>query len=249
MSESWSSKDPDAVLDYVYRIPLGAADSVASASPWVTRLSGTVTIVSQSLAGTPDTTDKGYGQDVTVWLSGGVDGETDVFQVGWTTVGTRVDDDIITLAVVSKQITALVLTGYAKPLPAHLAIKYPAFAGVATDVIQFWLTDAERSVTSSWRQADYAAGLMALAAHNMAASGLGVDAGMADVPGGVTSFSIGSLKIGLTNEAANAKLGADYSSTRYGAEFRRLLMANLGGPVIIPTGAPLDGIWPALFVA
>jgi hypothetical protein len=164
------SKDPDAVLDYVYRIPLDAEDSVTAHT--FTRLTGSVNIDSESIAAAPDTTSDGYGQDVTVRLSGGTDGETSVFQATWTTAGGRDDDDVITLFVSSHEYAALVLTGYAKPLPPHLKQRYPAFTAVDAGTIQYWLTDAERSVDATWIEGDYAAALMALAAHNMTIAGI-----------------------------------------------------------------------------
>jgi hypothetical protein len=243
---SWPSKDPGATLDFVYHIPLDAGDSIANIGDVTfTPLSGTVTVPSKSLASSPTTTTDAngvavFGQDLTVWLSGGADGETDIFEVAWTTVNSRTNDDIIMLAVVSKNVPALVLTGYVKPTPAHLAIKYPAFASVDAETVQFWLTDAERFVGTSWSEGDYAAGLMALAAHNMALAGYGADPSLASIPAGATSFRMGPLQISMTPQAANAKLAGDLTSTRYGVEFTALQRRNVGGPLIAPTGVPVD---------
>lgn len=240
---SWPAKDPDAVLDYVYRIPLDAGDSVSSGTPWVTKLSGDVVIDSQSLASPPDTTDAGYGQDVTVWLSGGTDGETAVFRIAWETSGGRQNDDVITLPVIESDITEpLALTGYAKPAPGHLTARYPAFDGVATSTIQYWLTDAERYVTTDWSEGDYAAGLMALAAHNMSVAGLGTDAAaLSALPAGVTRIKSGSFEASMTDAAANGRLTGGAGSTRYGQEYMGLLRRNRAGPVIMPSGvAPAD---------
>jgi hypothetical protein len=236
MSKTWPAKDPDAVLDYVYRIPLDAGDSV-SGQPTFTKLTGDVAIDLIASIAAPDTTAEGYGQDLTVWLSGGTDGEVSVFRVAWTTVETRTDDDIITLAVSSHELEALALTGYAKPLPGHLVLRYPAFAAVPAGTIQYWLSDAERFVGTSWLEGDYAAGLMSLAAHNMALAGLGTDAAsLSGVPAGLTSMKSGTLSLTFSQEAANARLGGNLSSTRYGAEYAVLLGANRGGPLVAPTG-------------
>jgi hypothetical protein len=94
----WPPKDPDAVLDYTYRIPLDPADSIAPGQAVITKLSGAVVIDSQSLAAAADTVDGVYGQAITVWLSGGTDGETALFQAAWTTVATRHDDGLVQLA-------------------------------------------------------------------------------------------------------------------------------------------------------
>lgn len=242
---SWPAKDPSATLDFVYRIPLDPGDSVANlAAVSFTRLSGTVTIQSQSLAASPNTTTDGFGQDFTVWLSGGADQETDVFKIAWTTVQSRANDDIITLAVATNQLPTLDLVGFTAPLPGHLVARYPAFSSVPFATIAFWLTDAQRFVTTAWRAKDYPVGLMALAAHNMAVAGLASNGPGVDVPAGVTDFRMGPLNISLTQQAANAKLAGDFTSTRYGVEYMTLLKANVGGPLVAPSGVPPYGVYP-----
>lgn len=235
---SWPAKDPNAVLDFVYRIPLDAGDSVAAiGNVTFTRISGTATIQSTSLAGAPTTTAAGYGQDFTAWISGGVDQETDVFKVVWTTAQTRTNDDIITLPIIANvQLVALDLVNFTAPLPGHLQQRYPAFASVAASTIQFWLTDAQRFVKNNWRASDYPVGIMALAAHNMAIQGLVTDGNTAQIPGGVDRFKMGPMEFSLTQQAANAKLSGDLTSTRYGVEFQTLRMANTGGPRVAATG-------------
>jgi hypothetical protein len=243
---SWAAKDPDAVLDYVYRIALDAGDSVATHSLAV--LSGTVSIDSESIAAAPDTTDEGYGQDVTVWLSGGAAGETAVFRIAWITTDTRENDDVITLPVIESDIVPLVLTGYAKPAPADLLTRYPAFADVPVATIAYWLADAERYVTDAWTEGDYAAGLMALAAHNMALAGYGTEAAaLSGIPNGVSRFKSGALEVNFTDAAANARVGGDLTSTRYGVEYQSLLARNRGGPLVAPTGVPPDGVYPEVW--
>jgi hypothetical protein len=242
----WTAKDPDAVLDYTFRIPLGAADSIAPGQATITKLSGDVVIDSQSLAATPDTEDGVFGQVLTVWLSGGTNGETAVFRVAWTTTLSRTDDDIITLPVIESDITPLLLTGYAKPASAHLVMRYSAFAAVPAATIAYWLTDAERYVTDAWSEGDYAAGLMALAAHNMALAGYGTAGTLAAIPKGVSRFKSGTLDVTLTDATAN---GSGFESTVYGAEYAALLRRNRAGPYVAPTGvvpeyAPFGIGWP-----
>jgi hypothetical protein len=233
----WPAKDPQSVQDYEYTIPLDTGDSVSSYT--FSKLAGDVVIDSESRA----------GADVTVWLSGGTDGETAVFRIAWATVGGRDDDDVITLFVSSHEYEALVLTDYAKPLPPHLKMRYPAFASIEAGTIQYWLTDAERYVTTAWTEGDYAAGLMALAAHNMALAGYGTEAtAVAAIPIGVSRFKSGTLDVTLTEAATNARASGDLSSTRYGIEYRALLARNRGGPLVAPTGITPDGmgveVWP-----
>jgi hypothetical protein len=243
---SWPAKDPNAVLSFVYRIALDAGDSVAAiASLTFTRLSGTATIQSTSLAAAPNTTTLGYGQDLTVWVSGGVDQETDVFKVVWTTVQGRTNDDIITLPIIANiQLVALDLVNFTAPLPGHLQLRYPAFASVPAATIQFWLTDALRFVKNNWRASDYPVGIMALAAHNMAIQGLVTDGNTAQIPGGVDRFKMGPMEFSVTQQAANAKLAGDLTSTRYGVEFQTLRLANTGGPRVAATGVPPYSIYP-----
>jgi hypothetical protein len=243
---SWTAKDPSAVLSYAYRIPLAAGDSVAAiGNVTFTRLSGTATIQSTSLSAAPNTTTAGYGQDLTVWISGGADQETDVFKVVWTTVQGRTNDDIITLPIIANvQLVALDLVNFTAPLPGHLQLRYPAFASVAAATIQFWLTDAQRFVKNNWRASDYPVGLMALAAHNMAIQGLVTDGNTAQIPGGVDRFKMGPMEFNLTQQAANAKLGGDLTSTRYGVEYQTLRLANTGGPRVAATGVPPYSIYP-----
>jgi hypothetical protein len=222
--ETWAAKDPDAVLDYTYTIPLDEGDGVASYT--LTRVSGTVVIDSDSEA----------AGVVTAWLSGGAAGETSLFLIAWITDDGREDDDYITL-LVSDDAAPVALTDYAKPAPSDLIARYPAFADVNTTTIQYWLTDAERFVDDSWIEGDYAAGLMAMAAHNMVLAGLGTEAAAtSELPAGVTSFKSGALSVAFSEGAANDRATGALSSTRYGAEFAMLRRRNKGGPRVTPTG-------------
>lgn len=222
----WASKDPDAVVDRLYTIPLYDGDSVASHT--FDKLSGDVVI---------DDEDR-VAADITVWLSGGTEGETNVFRVAWVTAGGREDDDIITIAIISNELSApLALTGYVKPQPAHLIQRYPAFADVEKTTIQYWLTDAERSVDTSWIEGDYATALMALAAHNMTLAGLGTTAApVAGLPAGVTSFKSADLSVNFSEAAANNRATGGFSSTVYGSEFYCLRRRSKAGPRVSLAG-------------
>lgn len=227
---TWTAKDPEAVLDYLYTIPLDEGDSVTSHT--FEKLSGDVVIDSESRT----------GADVTAFLSGGTDGETAIFRVSWETAADRADDAIILLPVFANEPADLVLTGYAKPSAAHLIMRYPVFAAVPIGTIRMWLTDAERSVDSSWIEGDYAAALMALAAHNMALAGYGTEAAaVSGIPSGVKSFKSGQFSAEFTEQQANARASGALSSTRYGLEYQQLLRRNKGGPLVMATGTlPYD---------
>ena len=216
---SWPAKDPDAVLDYTFTIPLSDGDAVASYT--LELLDGDVVIDSESIDGAV----------VTAWLSGGTSGETNVFRVRWITDGGRKDERLITLAVQDQEVLAA--TGYAKPSPADVQARYPAFASVPEATIRYWLTDAERIVTNAWAEGDYAPGLMALAAHNMAQAGLGGAAG--SIPAGVTRFKSGAMDVSFNEATAARQAAGGYGATRYGVEFRAMLRRNSGGPRLVGT--------------
>lgn len=228
--QSWPAKDPDAVLDYLYTIPLDDDDSVTSHT--FTRVSGTVATDSESRE----------GADVTVVLSGGADGETSVFRVTWSTTGGRDDEAYITLPVAEKAPADLVLTGFAKPSAAHLIARYPAFAAIPIGTIRMWLTDAERFVDTTWLEGDYAPALMARAAHSMALAGIGASDGAAELPAGVSRFKSGNMDVTIVDAVAAANASGGYSSTRYGKEFVALQRRNFGGPSVVAAGV-VPGSW------
>lgn len=224
--QSWPAKDPDAVLDYLYTIPLDDTDSVSTYA--FTRVSGTVAIDSESRSGAA----------VTAFLSGGVDGETSIFKIAWTTAGGRDDERYITLPVAANDIAALALTGYAKPSPAHLMARYPAFAAVPLGTIRMWLADAERFVDHSWPEGDYAAALMSLAAHNMALAGIGGTSNSGTIPAGVTRFKSGNMDVAIADAVAVQQSKGGYQATLYGQEFARMQRRNFAGPRLVSAPAP-----------
>jgi hypothetical protein len=131
---------------------------------------------------------------------------------------------------------------YTAPTPEELIARYPAFTPVDDATIQYWLTDAERFVDTSWTEGDYAPALMAMAAHNMTLAGLGTDAAATvDLPAGVTSFKSGSFSVSFSDGAANDRVTGALSSTRYGSEYAMLRQRNRGGARVLPTGVlPYD---------
>ena len=116
------------------------------------------------------------------------------------------------------------------PTPADLKARYPAFTAVLDATVQYWLTDAERFVDTSWMEGDYAPALMARAAHSMAGEGLGAPSGVGALPQGVTRFKSGAMDVTIADAAAIASIKGGYSATRYGQEFERLLRRNFSGP-------------------
>jgi hypothetical protein len=124
---------------------------------------------------------------------------------------------------------------YTAPAPADLKIRYPAFAAVDDATVQYWLTDGERFVDTSWIEGDYAPALMAVAAHNMARGGLGASSS-ASIPAGVTRFKSGAIDVTISESAAAAQSRGGYASTIYGIEFLALQRRSFSGPHVIAAG-------------
>lgn len=127
---------------------------------------------------------------------------------------------------------------YDAPTPANLKARYPAFAAVADDTIQYWLTDAERFVDTSWIESDYAPALMAMAAHNMTEQAVaGIASTGSTIPAGVTSFKSASVSINFAESAVNKQVDGGLEADRYGREYAALLARSKGGPRITGGGS------------
>jgi hypothetical protein len=113
---------------------------------------------------------------------------------------------------------------YVTPTDADLTTRYPAFAAVDEDTIDYWLAEAA-SLCAGWSDDTRARGEMAHAAHRMAELGLGGQAGQ--VPAGVTGFRSGDFAAQVSDSVA-ARTG--YEATVYGREFRQLQRRNFAGP-------------------
>lgn len=212
---TWPAKDPDAVKDYSWSVPLDPGDTVATMT--FEKLSGSVTIDSENSASAPAT--------LVAWLSGGTDGETSVFRVFWTTVGGRSDDEVITIAVVANEPAAA--TPYGRPRAADLIALYPAFAAVPVATIEAWIGRVIGSdVDESWSEASYGPAVIAAAAHRMAkatVAGIAADATSAYAAKGVTGFKSGTFNVNFSEAAANRASGNGWDSTSYGSDYLDLL--------------------------
>lgn len=126
---------------------------------------------------------------------------------------------------------------YDVPTTATLKAKYPAFAGVADETVQLYLDDAAANgVDTSWREADYAPAILSLAAHRMALLNIGDHGQVAGYARqGVTSLRSGSFGVSLDPDKAKAAASGSLDATAYGQEYRRLLGANRGGPIVVTT--------------
>jgi hypothetical protein len=114
-----------------------------------------------------------------------------------------------------------------------LRMRYPALRDVAADDIQYWLTDALRTVGPSWGD-DADVAQIALAAHNLVVNDMpGIRKTEAEqLPAGVTKFKSASMDVQISETAANRLLGTGYNATRYGQEFAALLRRHAGGPIL-----------------
>lgn len=87
----WQPKDPDAVLDYQYFPPLDPSDTLAVIDAQA--ISGTITIDNKANDAT----------SMTIWLSGGVNGQTVAIRFFWTSVGGRSNDAVVLLPIRSHE--------------------------------------------------------------------------------------------------------------------------------------------------
>lgn len=118
------------------------------------------------------------------------------------------------------------------PTDDDLKLRYPAFAAVDEDVIEYWITDAQRIVTTSWDETDYGPAILALAAYNLALNGFGAAGGaiggLAEM--GVTDFKSASMSVSFDSATIAAASRGGYGANRYGTEFYVMLRRNRGGP-------------------
>lgn len=113
-------------------------------------------------------------------------------------------------------------------LLAAFRLRFPAFAAVADETVQYWIDDAEKLVGDNWPEDDRAIGVITLAAHNMASIGLG----KGTAPQGVTSFKSGTFSVQMSDKAASA---TGYSSTIYGRQYLDMCQRIFGGARLVRT--------------
>jgi hypothetical protein len=188
---AWPAKDPAEVLDFTWTVPLDTGDTIASFTATVA--SGTITIDSDSASDT----------QVTVWLSGGADGETATVNLTATTAGGRTFREVAVLPVFDR----------ASELLALFRLRYPALSTIADGTIGYWFAE-------STHIADNDAARLALAAHNSSL------AAPSAIPAGVTSFKSGTFSATLSDSVAGR---TGLNATVYGREYLSL-MRGTGGP-------------------
>jgi hypothetical protein len=220
MVKTWTAKDPDERLDYVY-------DWTPDLNPGETLASYTFTPV--NLAGLTIADEVLRQSDFVVWFTGGTDGETAQFTLRVTTTDNRIFEDSIVLPIVSSTAPVPYPGGQVDPTPANLVATFPEFATVPVGQMQYYLDRAAQSVDTSWGAPDFGHARMLLAAHFLTLAGLGSSADAAAVRSGADQFrsmSIASLSLTRFDKGKTGSL----ASTRYGAEFMTLRQQWRAGP-------------------
>ncbi|MBB5709342.1 DUF4054 domain-containing protein [Sphingomonas xinjiangensis] len=126
---------------------------------------------------------------------------------------------------------------YTQPTADEFRKRFPAFAAVPADTIEYWLQDARLIVTESWAEVDRAPAEMTLAAHNMSENGvLGGTGAVGDLRTmGVTDFKSASMSVSFDSSVG---VSTGYKATRYGRAFEVFLRRNVGGPRLVGTLSP-----------
>lgn len=224
MALSWPQKDPDEVLDYRWNVGLDAGDTVTSATAIL--VSGDVVIDSQSSDAT----------GLTVWLSGGTSGVTNIFRLVALTAGGRSIEDMATIAVVSNTVT-LPPPGYSDPTPYMIKLDFPAFAAVDDAVIQRTIDlRIPMWVDESWPESLYTYAGELVVAHYLSRAGLGKNSQAANAAAsGISRIKSADFELTLADSATSADLSG-FSSTTYGRDFLALLYRAKGGPTVVSGG-------------
>lgn len=224
----WEAKDPDTTENYA----LLWAEPIAI-SNW-SAVVGVVLTADSISADTLRTVAR---------IAGGVNGVVGSLTNTVTTVGGEILEQQVFLPIVNGALAAL--GQYEPPRPEHLMAKYPAFVSVPYSTIAIHLVDARSGVDTSWFAADYAAGLMALAAHNMALLGLGeLDETEGYARKGVTGIRDGAFSVQFSDKRVGQASGGGFDATPYGRQYKVLLRRSRGGPRMVGGGAASDGWGP-----
>ena len=113
------------------------------------------------------------------------------------------------------------------PTPGELIATFPAFAGVETARVQFWIDRAQRVVDDSWAAEDHELALMLHAAHEMVLNGFGSGAEAEAAAAGASAFrGVRSGALALERDTA----AEGFAATQYGRQFLPLLRRNRAGP-------------------
>lgn len=113
------------------------------------------------------------------------------------------------------------------PTAEQFKARHPKFASVADDTVSAMLLEASRSVRQCWPAADYADGVMYLAAHMIAEENSGGGVSAASKSGAIKRVKADTVEIEYSDRKASAgALDAAYGSTIYGQRYLKLLRRN-----------------------
>jgi hypothetical protein len=228
--DSWESKDPNEVKEYMFNWT-GQLGTAVIATSLATVISGSVAITTQSF-------DTKFSK---MTFAGGADNESCSIQIRITTDGGETLEAIEPLLVVDNAAPAVV-TAYTLPTVSTLLSNFPEFAGVPS--ILFWIGRGGRNVDDSWTEKDYAFAVQLYACHSMALMGLGsgpdskANSGQAALYSEIRSGQL-TLKRKTTAETAGAD-GSLLGSTIYGRMYLSLLKQNR--PRVAVAASPVSDV-------
>ncbi|MGL4834135.1 MAG: DUF4054 domain-containing protein [Shewanella sp.] len=210
MARTLAPKDPNEVVDYKWFPPLDEGDTITG-TPIVTLIAGTV-LVPQS----NDTT------SVTIFFSGGADGETAEVVLVAQTVGGRTWEETFYLPIRSSEYSADAV---------KLVEIHDEFAAVSPAKLKYWLEQANEIFPDNQHNR------MLLACHYMAESGLGTSTeselhreGLANA----TNIKTGTLSLSFGDGASSDNR---FMSTKYGKQVWPALRDATGGPRVASPGS------------
>lgn len=131
---------------------------------------------------------------------------------------------------------------YTPPDPATFRLRYPEFAAVPDERVQYWLDDAPTAFDPERLGRNGANAAMLYAAHMLAGEAATGGADESEIPAGVTSMRSGSLSLSFDTNYVSAQAQGGYTSTRYGAQLASLLRSYLGGARVTNAGPGGDGV-------
>ncbi|MEC5289389.1 MULTISPECIES: DUF4054 domain-containing protein [unclassified Aurantimonas] len=132
---------------------------------------------------------------------------------------------------------------YVAPTAADLKARFAEFFDVPDATVLAVIEDAQRSVSTSWLERDYAPAIMLLAAHLMISEGAveradpnGDGTSSMTSTGAVKSYRVGEVQIsyaGAGEGPGGQSMSADaLATTYYGSRFMALRRANFAGPLV-----------------
>lgn len=132
---------------------------------------------------------------------------------------------------------------YTAPTAADLKARYAEFANVPTETVSAVIEDAQRSVSTSWLERDYAPAIMLLTAHMLVTEGAveradpnGNGGSMMTTSGPLKSYTVDGVRVEHAGTGAGAGSApgdlSGLSATEYGKRFLALRRANFGGPTV-----------------